>query len=80
MIPVVSPRSILWGLQLDEGIYNVRADIPAGTLSLQRDGEDAITLPLGTTAEPLFTPAGLPARDRSRGLLIGKDRKVLRND
>ena len=69
-----------WSLQLDEGVYGVRADIPAGTLSLQRDGEDAIILPLGTTAESLFTPAGLPATNHTRGLLIGRDRKVLRND
>jgi len=31
-----------WSLQLDEDVYEVRADIPAGTLTLQRENGDAI--------------------------------------
>lgn len=67
-----------WNLQLEEGVYEVRADIPAGTLTLQRENDDAIILPLGRDREGLFTPAGVPATTRTRGVLIGKDKKVLR--
>ena len=68
-----------WSLTLDEGIYEVHADIPAGIITLQRDKEDAIILPFrGDREEPLFTPAGLSATNRTHGLFIGKDRKVLR--
>ena len=67
-----------WNLQLDEDVYEAHADIPAGTLTLQRENEDAIILPLGVDREALFTPAGLPATNRTRGVLIGKERKVLR--
>ena len=31
-----------WSLQLEDGIYEAHADIPAGTLTLQRDNDDAI--------------------------------------
>ena len=67
-----------WSLQLDEDVYEAFADIPAGTLTLKRENEDAIVLPLGKDDGTLFTPAGLPATNHSRGLLIGKGRKVLR--
>ena len=68
-----------WSLTLDEGIYEIHADIPAGIITLQRDKEDAIILPFSENGEePLFTPAGLPATNHTHGLLIGKDRKVLR--
>ena len=31
-----------WNLQIEDGIYTVQADIPAGTITLKRDEEDAI--------------------------------------
>ena len=67
-----------WSLQLEDGIYEAHADIPSGTLTLQRDNEDAIILPLGGGREGLFTPSGLPATNSTRGILIGKGKKVLR--
>ena len=70
-----------WNLQIEDGIYEAYADIPNGTLTLQRDSADAIKLPLkgvGGSGEPLFSPSGLPATNRSHGLLIGKNKKVLR--
>ena len=69
-----------WNLQLEDGIYEVRADIPAGTLTLQKDNDDAIVLPLkddGETEGHYFTPAGLPTTSSTRGVHIGKDKKVL---
>ena len=69
-----------WSLSLEEGAYEVHADIPAGTLILQRDDEDAIEIPLAQEGAEgvLYTPAGLPATSHTRGILIGKERKVLR--
>ena len=66
-----------WNLQLDGSAFETHADIPAGTLILRRENEDAIVLPLGKDDDTLFTPAGLPATNHSRGLLVGKDKKVL---
>ncbi len=67
-----------WTLQLDEGVYQAHADIPAGTLTIKRDKDDAITLPFGGDGGGLlFTPSALPATNRTRGIVIGKDRKVL---
>jgi dextranase len=68
-----------WSLQLDEDIYETHADIPAGTLIIKRNNEDAIKIPLAPngTEGVLFTPAGLPASKHSHGLLIGKDRKTI---
>ena len=75
-----------WNLQLDGDIYDVHADIPAGTLTLKRDDADAIKIPLAPLGDErdilyidgrgLYTPAGLPATKRTRGVLIGKDRKT----
>ena len=68
-----------WNLSLEEGTYEVHADIPAGTLTIKLENDDAIKIPLaqkGAEGE-LYTPAGLPATNRTRGVLIGKDRKVL---
>ncbi|MBO7119482.1 MAG: hypothetical protein J6W03_04100 [Bacteroidaceae bacterium] len=45
---------------------------------MQRENEDAIVLPLAESKDCFFTPAGLPATNRTRGLLISKDKKVLR--
>ena len=67
-----------WSLQLDEAIFKAHADIPSGTLTLQRDNEDAIILPLGEDRERQFTPAGLPATSRTRGIVIKRNKKVLR--
>ena len=67
-----------WSLQLDETVFKAHADIPSGTLTLQRDNEDAIILPLGEDRGRLFTPAGLPATSRTRGIVICQDKKVLR--
>ena len=67
-----------WNLQLDEAVFKAHADIPSGTLTLQRDNEDAIILPLGEDRGRLFTPAGLPATSRTRGIVICQDKKVLR--
>ena len=66
-----------WNLQLDGSAFEAHADIPAGTLILKRENADAIILPLKEDGESLFTPAGLPATNHTRGLLIGKDKKVL---
>ncbi len=67
-----------WTLQLDEGVYQAHANIPAGTLTIKRDKDDAITLPFGGDGGGLlFTPSALPATNRTRGIVIGKDRKVL---
>ena len=71
-----------WNLQIEDGIYEIHADIPAGTLTLQREGEDAIVLPLEngqwSTVNGQWTPAGVPATPSSRGILIGKGRKILK--
>ena len=71
-----------WSLTLDEGCYETHADIPAGTLTIKKDGEDAIILPLEngqwSMANGQWTPSGLPATNRTRGLVISKDKKVLR--
>ena len=65
-----------WNLQTEEDVFNVRADLPAGTLVLQRDDEDAVVLPLRVGGDSFFTPAGLPATKHSRGILLSKDKKV----
>ena len=69
-----------WSLQLEDGIYEAHADIPAGTLIIKRDNDDAIKLPLKRLggAEPFFTPTGIPATNTTRGILIDKDKKVFR--
>ena len=67
-----------WSLQLDEAVYQVHADIPSGTLTLFKDNDDGIVLPLGEDREKLFTPAGLPVTSHTRGIVISQDKKVLR--
>ncbi len=65
-----------WNLQTEEDVFNVRADLPAGTLVLQRDDEDALVLPFSTQPGDIFyTPSGLPATRHSRGILIGGGKK-----
>ena len=73
-----------WSLQLDEEVYEVHADIPAGTLTIRKDNDDAVILPFGEAGEAvarhsrhLFTPAGIPAHRRSRGIVIAGDRKYI---
>ena len=67
-----------WNLTLDEGTYEVHADIPAGTLTLQKENSSAIVLPLKGDGGSVYTPSGLPATTQSRGILITKGRKQLR--
>lgn len=67
-----------WNLQLDGDVFEVHADIPAGTLTLHRENGSAIKIPLPQMGAGgyLYTPEGLPATSRTRGVLIGKDRKT----
>ena len=67
-----------WSLQLDEAVYQAHADIPSGTLTLFRDNDDGIVLPLVKDRGRQFTPAGLPATSHTRGIVISQDKKVLR--
>ena len=78
MLAATTSSTRSWTLSLDEAVFQAHADIPAGTLTLQRDNEDAIVLPLAECKDRFFTPAGLPATNRSRGLLISKGKKVFR--
>ena len=73
-----SSSTRFWNLETEEDVFKAHADIPAGTLTLQRENEDAIVLPLAESKDCFFTPAGLPATNRTRGLLFSKDKKVLR--
>lgn len=73
-----SSSTRFWSLETEEDVFKAHADIPAGTLTLQRENEDAIVLPLAESKDRFFTPAGLPATNRTRGLLFSKDKKVLR--
>ena len=73
-----SSSTRFWSLETEEDVFKAHADIPAGTLTLQRENEDAIVLPLAESKDCFFTPAGLPATNRTRGLLFSKDKKVLR--
>ena len=77
-----------WNLQIEDGIYEVQADIPAGTITLKRDEEDAIKLPLKGVgeSETLFydlSGRALPLKGVGGSIqlpkvIISKDRKVLR--
>ena len=70
-----------WTLQLDEDVYQAHADIPAGTLTLFRDNDDGIlVLPLKEVEGSLYDLSGRPVVNRRlpRGILISKDKKVLR--
>ena len=73
-----SSSTRFWSLETEEDVFKAHADIPAGTLTLQRENEDAIVMPLAESKDCFFTPAGLPATNRTRGLLFSKDKKVLR--
>jgi hypothetical protein len=74
-----------WNLQLDEDVYEVHADIPAGTLTLSRDNDDAIVLPLGESREVFYDLGGRQMENGKasngklpRGIVVSKDRKVLK--
>ena len=72
-----------WALQLDKGTYKASADIPSGTLTLQRDKDDAVIIPLADDDSPLFDLSGRPIVNRKlsnrklyNGIVVGKNRKV----
>ena len=72
-----------WALQLDKGTYKASADIPSGTLTLQRDKDDAVIIPLADDNSPLFDLSGRPIVNRKlsnrklyNGIVVGKNRKV----
>ena len=66
----------MWSLLTEEDVFTAHVDIPAGTLTLQRDDEDAVVLPFSTQPGDIFyTPSGLPATRHSRGILIGGGKK-----
>ena len=82
-----------WTLQLDEGIYTVRADIPAGTLTLFKDNDDAVKEVKNEEAQVVsgqwsngkwYDLSGRKWRvsnaegSMPKGILVGKGRKVLR--
>ena len=82
-----------WALQLDEGIYTVRADIPAGTLTLFKDNDDAVKEVKNEEAQMVsgqwsngkwYDLSGRKWRvsnaegSMPKGILVGKGRKVLR--
>ena len=67
-----------WNLQIEDGIYEAHADIPAGIIMIKRDSDDAIKIPLAPKGGKgsLYTPAGLPAKNSTRGVLISKGKKI----
>ena len=82
-----------WTLQLDEGVYQAHADIPAGTLTLKRDNDDAIKEVKNEEGQMVNGQWSngqwydLSGRKWSmvngqwsmpKGILISKDKKVLR--
>ena len=74
-----------WNLTSGEAIFEAHADIPAGTLTLSRDNDDAIILPLGESQEVFYDLGGrLVVNHKSsnnklqRGILVSKGKKVLR--
>ena len=77
-----------WTLQLDEGVYQAHADIPAGTLTLKRDNDDAIKEVKNEEGQMVNGQwYDLSGRKWSmgngqwalpKGILISKDKKVLR--
>jgi len=69
-----------WSLQIDEDVYEAHADIPAGTLTIKRDNDDAIKLPLkgAEGAETLFYDLSGRKWSMPKGIIISKDKKELR--
>jgi len=74
-----------WTLQLDEGVYQAHADIPAGTLTLKRDNDDATVLPIGESREVFYDLGGRQIVNGKwsngklpHGIVISQDKKVLR--
>ncbi|MBO7069026.1 MAG: SusF/SusE family outer membrane protein [Bacteroidaceae bacterium] len=80
-----SSSTCTWNLQIEDGIYEAHADIPAGTLTLFKDNDDAIVLPLGEDRGTLYDLTGRPIVNQKpsngqlrHGIVISKNRKVLR--
>jgi hypothetical protein len=74
-----------WNLSLGEGVFEAHADIPAGTLTLSRDNDDAIILPLGESREVFYDLSGRQIVNGKwsngklpHGIVISQDKKVLR--
>ena len=74
-----------WNLQLDEAVYEVHADIPAGTLTLFMDNEDAIKEMKSEELRMKNDVYDLSGRKwrvvnggRSKGIIVSKGKKVLR--
>lgn len=74
-----------WSLTSGEGIFEAHADIPAGTLTIFKDNDDAVILPLGESQEVFYDLGGrLVVNHKSsnnklqRGILVSKGKKVLR--
>ena len=74
-----------WNLQLDEAVYEVHADIPAGTLTLFKDNEDAIKEMKSEELRMKNDVYDLSGRKwrvvnggRSKGIIVSKGKKVLR--
>ena len=77
--------TLSWTLSLDEDVFQAHADIPAGTLTLQRDNEDAISLPLRESREVFYDLGGRQMVNGKsangklpRGIIVSKGKKVLR--
>ena len=74
-----------WSLQLDEAVYEVHADIPAGTLTLFKDNEDAIKEMKSEELRMKNDVYDLSGRKWrvvnggwSKGIIVSKGKKVLR--
>lgn len=74
-----------WNLTSGEAIFEAHADIPAGTLTLSRDNDDAIILPLGESREVFYDLGGRQIVNGKwsngklpHGIVISQDKKVLR--
>ena len=73
-----------WNLTSGESVFEAHADIPAGTLTLSRDNDDAIILPLGECQEVFYDLGGRPIVNNKwanskwpHGILVSKGKKVL---
>lgn len=74
-----------WNLTSGESVFEAHADIPAGTLTLSRDNDDAIILPLGESREVFYDLGGRQIVNGKwsngklpHGIVISQDKKVLR--
>ena len=76
-----------WNLQIEDGIYEAHADIPAGTIMIKRDSDDAIKEMKSEELRMKNEFYDLSGKKWSmvngqwsmpKGLLIGKDKKAFR--